>query len=179
MALNKAVFQTRAKTAVVYAAIMLTGLFWNEWSFFMLFSLVHFGAWYEFQKLSSLIHPELRWNLWYDRLLFPLIGWGVMLMASAGSLQVNGMLLSDLGYYLVRVGLLLIPLNFFINKQFSFKHLKQFVLGFFYISVALALLINLRSGWLWSQTADSGDCPNLTLVASGGSITRTPINCWE
>lgn len=30
-----------------------------------------------------------------------------------------------------------------------------------------------------SQTADSGDCPNLTLVASGGSITRTQIDCWE
>jgi len=88
MALNKAVFQTRAKTAVVYAAIMLTGLFWNEWSFFILFSLVHFGAWYEYQKLSSLIYPELRWSLLYDRLLFPIIGWGVMLMASAGSLQI-------------------------------------------------------------------------------------------
>ena len=30
-----------------------------------------------------------------------------------------------------------------------------------------------------SQTADSGDCPNLTLVASGGAITRTPVACWE
>ncbi|WP_440617450.1 type IV pilin protein [Cysteiniphilum sp. 6C5] len=30
-----------------------------------------------------------------------------------------------------------------------------------------------------SQTADSGDCPNLRLVASGGTITRTPIACWE
>ncbi len=30
-----------------------------------------------------------------------------------------------------------------------------------------------------SQTADSGDCPNLTLVADDGAITRTPIACWE
>ena len=179
MALNKAVFQTRAKTAVVYAAIMLSGLFWNEWSFFLLFSLVHFGAWYEFQKLSSLIYPALQWRLWFDRLLFPIIGWGVMLMASAGALNINGFLLSDVGYWVVRIGLVLIPVNFFLDKQYGFKHLKQSVLGFFYISVTLALLINLRSGWLWSQTADSGDCPNLTLVASGGSITRTPINCWE
>lgn len=169
MALNKAVFQTRAKTAIVYAAIMLTGLFWNEWSFFILFSIVHFGAWYEFQKLSSLIYPELRWSLWYDRLLFPIIGWGVMLMASAGSLEINGLLLSDLGYYLVRVGLLLIPLNFFIDKQFSFKHLKQFLLGFFYISVTLALLINLRSGWIWSQTPDNGFLAN-TLSGFNGKI---------
>lgn len=156
MALNKEIFQTRAKTAIVYAAIMLTGLFWNEWSFFILFSIVHFGAWYEFQKLSSLIYPEVQWRLLLDRLLFPIIGWGVMLMSSAGSLAINGLLLSDIGYWIVRIGLVLIPVIFFADKQYGFKHLKQSYLGFFYISVTIALLINLRSGWIWSQTPDSG-----------------------
>ena len=201
MALNKAVFQTRAKTAVVYAAIMLSGLFWNEWSFFILFSLVHFGAWYEFQKLSSLIYPELQWRLWFDRLLFPIIGWGVMLMASAGALNINGFLLSDVGYWVVRIGLVLIPVNFFVDKQYGFKHLKQSVLGFFYISVTLALLINLRSGWMWSQTADSGFLAHalsgfngkticILLVVGiwindtmayivGSLIGRTPLTAWS
>jgi phosphatidate cytidylyltransferase len=53
MALNKEVFQTRTKTAIVYAAVMLTGLLWNEWSFLILFSVVNFGAWYEFRKLIA------------------------------------------------------------------------------------------------------------------------------
>jgi phosphatidate cytidylyltransferase len=170
MALNKAVFQTRAKTAIVYAVIMLTGLFWNEWSFFILFSIVHFGAWYEFQKLSSLIHPEVQWRLLLDRLLFPIMGWGVMLMSSAGSLEINGLLLSDIGYWIVRIGLVLIPVNFFADKQYGFKHLKQSVLGFFYISLTLALLINLRSGWIWSQNADNGFLAHTLSVFNGKII---------
>lgn len=56
MALNKEVFKTRALTAVVFVAIMAIGLFWNVWSFIALFTIIHFGAWYEFIKLMKKIH---------------------------------------------------------------------------------------------------------------------------
>lgn len=55
MALNKAVFKTRTITAVVFAVVMLTGLFWNFTSFLLLFLLIHFGAWYEWIKLLKQI----------------------------------------------------------------------------------------------------------------------------
>lgn len=201
MALNKAVFQTRAKTALVYAAVMLTGLLWNEWSFFILFSIVHFGAWYEFQKLSSLIHPSIQWRLLFDRLLFPILGWGMMLMASAGSLKIAGLDLSDIGYWVVRLGLILMPVLFFADRQYGFKHLLQSVLGFFYISVTLAMLINLRSGWIWGEGHDNsffattlsgfnGKIMCILLVVGiwindtmayivGSLIGRTPLTAWS
>lgn len=56
MALNKEVFKTRALTAVVFVAVMAAGLFWNIWSFIALFTIIHFGAWYEFIKLMKKIH---------------------------------------------------------------------------------------------------------------------------
>ncbi len=56
MALNKEVFKTRFLTAVVFAAVMLVGLFWNFWSFLFLFTVIHFGCWYEFVKLIKKIH---------------------------------------------------------------------------------------------------------------------------
>lgn len=56
MALNKEVFKTRALTAVIFAAVMLVGLLWNFWSFAILFTIVHFGCWYEFIKLMKKIH---------------------------------------------------------------------------------------------------------------------------
>jgi len=34
---------------------MLTGLLWNVWSFLILFTLIHFGCWYEFIKLIRII----------------------------------------------------------------------------------------------------------------------------
>ncbi len=56
MALNKEVFKTRSLTAAVFVIVMLLGLFWNWWSFVVLFTIIHFGAWYEFIKLMKKIH---------------------------------------------------------------------------------------------------------------------------
>jgi phosphatidate cytidylyltransferase len=56
MALNKEVFKTRSLTALVFVIVMVLGLFWNFWSFVVLFTVIHFGAWYEFVKLMKKIH---------------------------------------------------------------------------------------------------------------------------
>lgn len=56
MALNIETLKTRGLTALVFMAVMLTGLFWNQWSFITLFTIVHFGCWYEFIKLIKKIY---------------------------------------------------------------------------------------------------------------------------
>ncbi|MDB5280429.1 MAG: phosphatidate cytidylyltransferase [Ferruginibacter sp.] len=58
MAINVEVLKTRALTAVVFVAVMLTGLLWNQWSFIALFTIIHFGCWYEFVKLMKKIYGE-------------------------------------------------------------------------------------------------------------------------
>ncbi len=58
MAINVEVLKTRALTAVVFVAVMLVGLLWNEWSFIILFTIIHFGCWYEFVKLMKKIYGE-------------------------------------------------------------------------------------------------------------------------
>jgi phosphatidate cytidylyltransferase len=58
MALNVATLKTRALTAVVFVAVMLAGLLWNKWSFLILFTIVHFGCWYELVKLMKKIYGE-------------------------------------------------------------------------------------------------------------------------
>ncbi len=55
MALNKEVFKTRSLTAAIFVVVMLAGLFWNLWSFVILFTIIHFGCWYEFVKLMKKI----------------------------------------------------------------------------------------------------------------------------
>jgi phosphatidate cytidylyltransferase len=64
MPLNTEVFRTRAISAIVFAAIMLTGLLWNIWSFLALFVIIHAGCWWEYAKISEKIekisiHPYL------------------------------------------------------------------------------------------------------------------------
>jgi len=53
MALHIQTFKTRALTAVIFVAVMVAGLFWNKWSFILLFTIIHFGCWYEFIKLMK------------------------------------------------------------------------------------------------------------------------------
>jgi phosphatidate cytidylyltransferase len=58
MAFNWKTFQTRTLTAIIFAAVMLTGLLWNQWSFLILFSIIHFGCWWEFIKLIKKIYGK-------------------------------------------------------------------------------------------------------------------------
>jgi len=58
MAINIETLRTRALTALVFVAVMLVGLFWNSWSFIILFTIVHFGCWYEFIKLMKKIYGK-------------------------------------------------------------------------------------------------------------------------
>ena len=56
MALNIDTLKTRGLTAIVFVAVMLSGLFLNQWSFIILFTIIHFGCWYEFIKLMKIIY---------------------------------------------------------------------------------------------------------------------------
>ncbi|HRX92574.1 MAG TPA: phosphatidate cytidylyltransferase, partial [Chitinophagaceae bacterium] len=77
MAFNWKTFQTRTLTAIVFAAVMLVGLLWNHWSFLVLFSVIHFGCWWEYLKLTEKIyHTSFHF---YLKLGLMLIGYGLML----------------------------------------------------------------------------------------------------
>jgi phosphatidate cytidylyltransferase len=58
MAFNLQTFKTRALTAVIFVVVMFAGLFWNKWSFIILFTIIHFGCWYEFIKLLKKIYGD-------------------------------------------------------------------------------------------------------------------------
>ncbi len=58
MALNLQTFKTRTLTAILFAAVMLVGLLWNLNSFLILFTIIHFGCWYEFVKLMKKINKS-------------------------------------------------------------------------------------------------------------------------
>lgn len=57
MAFDSKTFKTRSLTAIIFVIAMLIGLLWNQWSFIILFTIIHFGCWYEFIKLLKKIDP--------------------------------------------------------------------------------------------------------------------------
>lgn len=57
MAFDTKTFRTRTLTAIIFAIVMLAGLLWNKWSFVVLFTIIHFGCWFEFVNLLKKIDP--------------------------------------------------------------------------------------------------------------------------
>jgi phosphatidate cytidylyltransferase len=82
VALHKKTFQTRALTAVLFAAVMLAGLFVNEWTFIFLFTIILCGCLYEFFKIIKKISAEK--YLYYLPLSLLYIVMPVMMMISMG-----------------------------------------------------------------------------------------------
>jgi phosphatidate cytidylyltransferase len=58
MAFNWQTFKTRTLTAAIFVVVMLAGLLINRWTFFILFSIIHFGCWFEFVKLLKRINKK-------------------------------------------------------------------------------------------------------------------------
>ena len=58
MALNIDTLKIRSLTALIFVAVMLVGLLWNFWSFFLLFTIIHFGCWYEYVKMIKKIYGK-------------------------------------------------------------------------------------------------------------------------
>ena len=89
MALQAVTFRTRALTSLVFVAVMLTGLLWNTWSFFILFSIIHFGCWYEYQKLLAKIDPAYAEISSFQKYGVMIAGWCIMMYCSRPGFAVN------------------------------------------------------------------------------------------
>ena len=71
---------------------------------------------------------------------------------------------------MVRFCLLLFPLLVLFNRGYTKHQLLKFTSGLAYISISLALLVNLRSGWIWGTSNQEN---SITTLLSGlnGFIT--------
>ena len=148
MAFNWQTFRTRALTAVVFVAIMMAGLLYNRWSFFILFSLIHFGAWAEYQKLVSRFNPDYQKITAPHRYGMMIGGWCLLLFFSNDVLAIGPVILTEAGLWLGIVFMILLPVIMFLeSKPVFLKNIFYSLLGLVYISLPLALLIDLRTQW--------------------------------
>src|SRR5688572_29197582 len=144
MALNSKNFITRTITAIVFAAVMLAGLLWNHWSFLILFSIIHFGCWWEFLSLIGKIHnTSFHIN---TRLGFMLLGFGIMLWFCGPVYEISGYGLKQNFSFLFSVaGFILLVVSIFQTKRIKLKAFGVAALGLLYISLSWGLMLDLRN----------------------------------
>lgn len=145
MALNKATFKTRALTALVFCLVMLAGLLLGPWAFFILFSLIHFGCWREFQKLVGKIDPEYAAISPFHKYGVRIAGWCIMLYFTNDAFTIFGIRLHALGWWLGLTFAFVLPIiEVLFARNIHLKNIWFSALGLVYISFSFGLMMDLR-----------------------------------
>lgn len=144
MAFNLQTFKTRALTAVIFVLVMLAGLLWNSWSFLVLFSIIHFGCWIEYQKLVGLIDPEYKTISPLHRYGSMLIGFGIMLWNTDSNFHFGTITLAVIGWSIFWVGMIAFVLSeLLLAKKLNPRLWAHSALGLVYISLSWGLMMRL------------------------------------
>ena len=107
-------------TAAVFVVIMMAGLLWNRWSFFVLFSFIHFGAWVEYGRLIWKFNPDYKKISVFHRYGIMLGGWCLMLFLTNYELKLGDMALTDIGFWSGLVFAILLPVIMFLDSKLVF-----------------------------------------------------------
>ena len=142
MAFNLKTFKTRAVTAIIFAAIMLAGLLWNQWSFLILISIIHFGCWREYFKLLEKVHKTpYHWLTWFGFIVF---GFAIILRFCGNQFQIDGYRLQEkLPIPVSVVGVGMLVLGIFATKKIDIRAFGSAALGLLYISMTWGMMVGL------------------------------------
>ena len=142
MAFNLQIFRTRALTAIIFAAVMLVGLLWNHWSFLILFSIIHFGCWWEYLKLVEKIHNTVFHP--YTKLGLMVMGYGLMLWFCSPAYNINNYgLKENISLPVLAAGFALLLIGIFQKNAINVKAFGMAALGLVYISLCWGLMMDL------------------------------------
>jgi phosphatidate cytidylyltransferase len=156
MALNLQTFKTRTLTAIVFVAVMLLGMLWNEWSFFFLFSVIHFGCWHEYQSLIAKTDPGYNEITPFHRYGVMIAGWSLMLFACGDMLTMGNFNFSSIGFWLGIILLFVLPVvEILFARKIDVSNIRYSLLGLIYISLSWAMLVHLRSGAPWMPEGET------------------------
>jgi phosphatidate cytidylyltransferase len=146
MALNWQTFRTRTLTSLVFVTVMLAGLLFNHWTFFLLFTVIHFGCWVEYQKLIGFFDKDYQQINSFHKYGVMLAGWCIMLWFTSSAYQVFGIRLHELGLWLGLIFLFLLPITeLLFTRNIQLKNIGYSALGILCISLTWGLMIDLGS----------------------------------
>ena len=145
MALNISVFKTRTLSAIVFVVIMMAGLVINQWSFFILFTLIQLGCLNEYIQLMGKIYPEYaglapthRWGLL-------LVGTVMMMVLAPNVLGINGISIKYIGSKILPVFLVIMVAGELYYRKSNLQNVAISFFGLIYIPMCLSLMFQLRN----------------------------------
>lgn len=144
MAFNWQTFRTRTITAAVFVVVMLAGLLFNHWTFFILFSVIHFGCWIEYQRIVGLIDKDYAGITPFHKYGVMIAGWCIMLYFTNDAFILFRLRLHELGWWLGLMFIFILPIiELLFARHIQLKNIGYSALGLLYISLSWALMMDL------------------------------------
>ena len=138
-------FFTRTASALVFVAVMLGGILYNEFSFFLLFFLVGCFALQEYFKLIRHIDPDYVQISSWHKLGASLAGAAILLTFTGNTFQLLQIPTGLIGWWATIIFILVMPLGeVLLSKDFYLKNIGYSVIGLLYTVVPFGLLIYIR-----------------------------------
>lgn len=188
MAFNFQTFRTRALTAIVFVLVMLGGLLWSQWSFLLLFAVIHVGCWVEYKSLISKIDPRYQGISTAHLAGAITAGLGFMCWMTDDQYKIGNIFLHEIGGWILLVSLTgLVLLKLIKGRMPDWKMIGYTIGGLLYISLSWGLLIDLyneisspkfsNSSWLLPMLIIATIWINDTMAYIVGSfIGKTPFS---
>jgi phosphatidate cytidylyltransferase len=148
------VFQQRATTAIIFSIVMLTGLFWNAWSFHLLFLIIATGSVWEFlnMTLPDEPHKTLR------KVIGASVGLGIFVLNIAVGEGLSGHSMIPnwpqsasifppeiVINLLMSLSFLLLILELFLKATLPFNNVALTLFSVFYLALPFSLLSRFTS----------------------------------
>lgn len=152
MALNLATLKTRSLTAAIFVVVMLVGLLWSHWSFFLLFTVIHFGCWSEYQQLIGKIDPEYNTITPLHKYGVRIAGWCIMLFFTNNAFNIGDFSLHAIGWWIGLICVFMLPIiELLFAGNIRLKNIWLSALGLVYISLSWGLMMDLRCFSMFSE----------------------------
>lgn len=138
-------FFTRTASALVFVAVMLGGILWADYTFFLLFFLIGCFALQEYFRLLRGIDPDYTnvssWHKWGATIA----GAAILLTFTGDNFEIGGIPTGLLGWWTAVIFLLVMPLGeVLMSKDFSLKNIGYSAIGLLYVIIPFGLLIHIR-----------------------------------
>lgn len=144
MALQQSSFRTRSITAVFFVVAMLGGILISPWTFLLLFTVIHFGCWKEYQRLLAAIEPGYATAPLFHRYGVQLAGWCLVLYFTGDYFRFGAFALHQAGWWLGLTLAFLLPVSeLLFANQVSLRNIGYSALGLVYISLPIGLMHDL------------------------------------
>jgi phosphatidate cytidylyltransferase len=142
------VFQQRATTAIVFAAVMLTGLFWNAVSFHLLFLVISTGCVWEFldmtlpneahkfdrKMIGTIVCFLLVFSFYFHAFSYKGLSLANLMIKGGGDFWGESMTL------LFLLSFMLLIIELFLKAALPFNNVAILIFGLIYLALPFSLL---------------------------------------